>query len=148
MTRNNERISTMTSNQGKSVIRQIFEDAMSTGRTELYRDLIHPEYINHDFPAPVGGIEGFLIVDSMFRTAFPDFRVVVEDEVVAGERVATRGFFTGTHTGEFMGIPPTGRSIRCSYSDIWRLEDGKGRENWVQMDMLGLMQQLGAGPAS
>jgi predicted ester cyclase len=135
----------MTTNQGKSVIRQIFEDAMSEGRTELYHDLIHPEYINHDFPAPVEGIEGFLTVDRMFRTAFPDFKVTIEDEVMAGDRVATRGSFSGTHTGEFMGIPPTGRSFHCTYSDIWRLEDGKGRENWVQMDMLGLMQQLGVG---
>jgi len=135
----------MTTNQAKSVIRQIFEDAMNQGRTELYHDLIHPAYINHDFPAPVEGFEGFMIVDRMFRTAFPDFSVTIEDEVVAGDRVATRGFFSGTHTGEFMGIPPTGRSFRCTYSDIWRLKDGKGRENWVQMDMLGLMQQLGVG---
>ena len=137
----------MTTNSEKSVIRQIFEDAMNTGRTERYSDLIHPAYINHDFPAPVEGIEGFLIVDRMFRTAFPDFKVRIEDEVVSGDRVATRGSFSGTHTGEFMGIPPTGRSFHCSYSDIWRLEDGKGRENWVQMDMLGLMQQLGVGAA-
>jgi predicted ester cyclase len=137
----------MTTNPEKSVIRQIFEDAMNTGRAELYGELIHPAYINHDFPAPVEGIEGFLIVDRMFRTAFPDFKVVIEDEIVAGDRVATRGFFSGTHSGEFMGIPPTGRSIRCTYTDIWRLEDGKGRENWVQMDMLGLMQQLGVGAA-
>jgi predicted ester cyclase len=135
----------MTINQDKSVIRQIFEDAMNSGRTELYQDLIHPEYINHDFPSPVRGVAGFTIVDGMFRTAFPDFSVTIEDEVMAGDRVATRGFFTGTHTGEFMGLPPTGRSFRCTYSDIWRLEDGKGRENWVQMDMLGLMQQLGVG---
>jgi predicted ester cyclase len=133
----------MTTNAGKSVVRQIFEDAMNAGRTDLYRDLIHPEYINHDFPAPVRGVEGFTNIDRMFRIAFPDFRVTIEDEVVVGERVATRGYFTGTHAGEFMGMPPTGRVIRCTYSDIWRLEDGKGCENWVQMDMLGLMQQLG-----
>ena len=133
----------MTTTAGKSVVRRIFEEGMNTGRTDLYSDLIHPEYINHDFPAPVRGVEGFTNVDRIFRTAFPDFRVTIEDEVVSGDRVATRGYFTGTHTGEFMGMPATGRAIRCSYSDIWRLEDGKGRENWVQMDMLGLMQQLG-----
>lgn len=116
---------------------------MNAGRIELYHDLIHPEYINHNFPAPVRGVEGFTNVDRVFRTAFPDFHVTIEDEVVAGDRIATRGYFTGTHTGEFMGMSPTGHAIRCSYSDIWRLEDGKGRENWVQMDMLGLMQQLG-----
>jgi predicted ester cyclase len=134
----------MTTHTASSIVRRIFEEGMNAGRTELYRELIHPEYINHDFPAPVRGVEGFTNVDRIFRTAFPDFRVTIEDEVLAGDRVATRGYFTGTHTGEFMGMPATGRVIRCSYSDIWRLEDGKGRENWVQMDMLGLMQQLGA----
>jgi predicted ester cyclase len=134
----------MTTTIGKSVVRRIFEEGMNAGRTELYRDLIHPEYINHDFPAPVRGVEGFTNVDRVFRTAFPDLCVKVEDEVVAGDRIATRGYFTGTHSGEFMGMPATGRAIRCSYSDIWRLEDGKGRENWVQMDMLDLTQQLGS----
>ena len=132
----------MTTHTGSSIVRRIFEEGMNAGRSDLYPDLIHPEYINHDFPAPVRGVEGFTNVDRIFRTAFPDFRVTIEDEIVAGDRVATRGYFTGTHTGEFMGMPATGRAIRCSYSDIWRLEDGKGRENWVQMDMLGLMQQL------
>ena len=96
------------------------------------------------FRSPVRGVEGFTNVDRVFRTAFPDFCVKVEDEVMAGDRIATRGYFTGTHSGEFMGMPATGRAIRCSYSDIWRLEDGKGRDNWVQMDMLGLTQQLGS----
>jgi len=137
----------MTTNIGKTVVRRIFEDGMNAGRIDLYQELIHPEYVNHDFPAPVQGVEGFTNVDRMFRVAFPDLRVVIEDEVVAGDRIATRGYFTGTHTGEFMGMPATGRAIRCSYSDIWRLEGGKGRENWVQMDMLGMMQQLGAGPS-
>jgi predicted ester cyclase len=135
----------MTAHESSSVVRRVFEEAMNPGRVELYRELIHPAYVNHDFPLPVSGSEGFLIVDRMFRTAFPDFRVTIEDEVVCGDRIATRGFFTGTHEGEFMGIPATGRSFRCTYSDIWRIEDGMGRENWVQMDMAGLMQQLGIG---
>jgi predicted ester cyclase len=135
----------MSSEHNKRIVRRIFEEAMNHGQTELYRELIHPEYVNHDFPAPVGGIEGFMIVDGMFRAAFPDFQVVVEDVVAEGDHVATRGHFTGTHRGEFMGMPPTGRTFHCTYSDIWRLEGGKGYENWVQMDMLGLMQQLGGG---
>jgi predicted ester cyclase len=137
----------MSTEHNARTIRRIFEDGMNLGRPDLYRELIHPAYVNHDFPAPVGGVEGFLIVDGMFRAAFPDLQVVVEDVVASGDLVATRGFFTGTHSGEFLGMPPTGRTFRCSYGDIWRLEDGKGRENWVQMDMLGLMQQLGAAGA-
>jgi predicted ester cyclase len=61
--------------------------------------------------------------------------------------VVTRGVFAGTHRGDFMGIPATGRKVSIKYLDIWRLENGKAKENWVQMDMLGMMQQLGVIPA-
>jgi predicted ester cyclase len=54
---------------------------------------------------------------------------------------------TGTHRGEFMGIPATNKSVKVSYIDLWRVENGKFVENWVQLDMLGLMQQLGVVPA-
>jgi predicted ester cyclase len=134
----------MTTEHNTGTIRRIFEEAMNQRRPELYRELIHPAYVNHDFPAPVAGVEGFLIVDAMFRAAFADFHVVIEDMVTSDDLVASRGYFTGTHTGEFLGMAPTGRTFRCTYSDLWRLEQGQGRENWVQMDMLGLVQQLGA----
>ena len=64
-----------------------------------------------------------------------------------GDKVVTRGTFTGTHQGEFNGIPATGKKVKVSYCDIWRVENGKCVENWVQMDMVGLMQQLGVIPA-
>jgi len=56
-------------------------------------------------------------------------------------------YFTGTHQGEFMGIPATNKSIKVPYIDLWRTENGLFVDNWVQMDMLGLMQQLGVVPA-
>ena len=83
----------------------------------------------------------------MFLTAFPDFHVTLEDVIAEGDKVASRGVWRGTHQGNFMGIPATGKSVAVSYSDIWRFENGKAVENWVQMDMLGLMQQLGVAPA-
>jgi predicted ester cyclase len=74
-------------------------------------------------------------------------RVVIEDEVAEGNKVAARGYFTGTHQGGFMGIPATNKTIHVKYIDIWTVEDGKLKDNWIQMDMLGLMQQLGVIPA-
>lgn len=83
----------------------------------------------------------------MFLAGFPDLRVVIEDEIAEGDRVVTRGQMQGTHQGDFLGIPATGKRIDIAYIDIWRLENGKAVENWVQMDMLGMMQQLGVAPA-
>jgi predicted ester cyclase len=137
----------MSAEENKMVIRRVFLEAMNGNQPHLYDELIAEDYVNHDFPTPVPGIEGFKIVDGMFKAAFSDFQVVLEDEIAEGDRVATRGYFVGTHSGEFMGIPATGRRIKVGYVDVWRLEHGKGRENWVQMDMLGLLRQLGAMPS-
>lgn len=66
--------------------------------------------------------------------------------IAEGDRVCSRGVMYGTHRGEFMGIPPTGKKVEVKYTDIWRLDKGKFVENWVQMDMMGMMQQLGLAP--
>lgn len=137
----------MSTETNKAIIRRIFEEGMNQDRPEVFDELIHPAYVNYDFPSSAPGAEGFKIVTSMFKAAFPDMRVVIEDELAEGDRVATRGYFTGTHRGEFMGIPATDKTIKVGYIDIWRIEGGRGRENWVQMDMLGMMRQLGVVPA-
>jgi predicted ester cyclase len=85
----------------------------------------------------------------MFTTAFSDFQVVVEEMIAERNRIASRGYFTGRHAGDFQGISPTGRPIKVGYVDIWHVdEQGKFVANWVQMDMLGLLQQLGVMPTS
>ena len=135
----------MSTEQHKALVRRLFEETFTRG-TDVGDELLHPDYKNHDFPAPLPGIEGWKMVNSMFRAAFPDMRVVIEDEVAEGNKVAARGYFTGTHQGDFMGIPATNKTIHVKYIDIWTVEDGKLKDNWIQMDMLGLMQQLGVIP--
>lgn len=135
----------MSTEHNKALVRRLFEESFTKG-TDVGDELLHPNYKNHDFPAPAPGIEGWKMVNSMFRAAFPDMRVVIEDELAEGNKVAARGYFTGTHTGDFMGIPPTGKTIHAKYIDIWTVEDGKLKDNWIQMDMMGLMQQLGVIP--
>ena len=130
----------------KALIRRGFEEGISKGNLKVFEDIIAPNYVNHNMPAPAPGVEGFKQVIGMFRTAFPDMQVTVEDEVAERDRVATRGVMRGTHKGEFMGVPATGKQVAVQYIDIWRLENGKAVENWVQMDMLGMMQQLGVIP--
>jgi len=82
-----------------------------------------------------------------FHQAFPDVIWQIEDMVAEGDRLTTRFVGNGTHTGDFMGIPPTGNTIRVSGIVISRIEDGKIVEEWEELDMLGLMEQLGMEPA-
>jgi predicted ester cyclase len=119
---------------------------MSANNASVIDELVSPDYVNHDAPVPVRGPEGFKQLAGMFEAAFPDIRINIEDEFSDGDRVGTRGAITGTHRGEFMGIPPTGKPVTVKYLDLWRVEEGKFVENWVQMDLLGLLQQLGAAP--
>lgn len=131
----------------KALVRQMFEEGMNKNDEAIFDALIARSYVNHDMPAPAPGPEGFKQVLGQFRAAFPDMHVTLQDEVAEGDKVVTRGVFRGTHRGEFMGVPPTSKQVEVKYIDIWRVENGKLTENWVQLDLLGLLQQLGAIPA-
>lgn len=82
----------------------------------------------------------------MFRTAFPDLYGTIEDLIAEGDKVVTRITYRGTHQGEFMGIPPTGRPVTMTFTGINRIAGGKIAEGWVNFDALGMMQQLGVIP--
>jgi predicted ester cyclase len=92
------------------------------------------------------GVEPFKQQMRLFRTAFPDLRVTIEDTVESGDRIATRTTVTGTHTGDLMGIPPTNRHVSVSAVDIARFVDGKAVERWGGLDTFSLMVQLGVIP--
>jgi predicted ester cyclase len=82
----------------------------------------------------------------VFYAAFPDARHTFEDFVAEGDKVALRFTFKGTHTGDFQGIPPTGKPVTISGSVVDRIVDGKIVEHWSLIDTMGLMQQLGVIP--
>jgi steroid delta-isomerase-like uncharacterized protein len=130
--------------ENKAMVRRVFEEALNAGDDAVLDELLAADYTNHDMPAPAPGPEGFKQVIAQFRAAFPDMAVTIEDEFADGDLVGTRGRFTGTHKGDFMGIPASGMPIDIKYIDLWRVRDGKLAENWVQMDTAGLMQQIGA----
>ena len=77
---------------------------------------------------------------------FPDIKVTRIEQHELGDKVYTYAFWEGTQTGTFMGIPPSGKKAHVEYMDIWRVKDGKIRENWVVMDIAGLLIQLGVMP--
>jgi predicted ester cyclase len=134
------------SEANKGLVRRVFEEGFGANGPAVLDQVIGPSYVNHSMPAPAPGAEGFKQVTAMFLAAFPDLRVVVEDTLAEGDKVASRGYFAGTHRGSFMGVAATGKPVHVAYIDVWRVADGKLVENWVQLDMLGLMQQLGVAP--
>ena len=83
----------------------------------------------------------------MFEAAFPGYQLSLEDMVVEGDKVALRSVMTGTHQGELMGIPATGKAVSVPLMLFYRVEDGKIAEFWMNADNLGLLQQLGAIPS-
>jgi steroid delta-isomerase-like uncharacterized protein len=136
----------MPAEQNKALVRRIFTEVLNNNKRATAGEILSPGYVNHDMPSPGPGPEGFLAIVDGFRSAFPDLHMVTEALVAEGETVATRGTFTGTHKGDFMGIPATGKKVAVPYIDLWRFEDGKAVENWVRLDSLSLMQQLGVVP--
>lgn len=137
----------MSAEQNKATVLRGFEEIINQRRFDLIDEVIDSSYVNHDMPTPAPGAEGFRQVIGTFLDAFPDMKVTIEDAVAEGNLVATRGRMTGTHKGEFMGVPASGRPVDIVYIDEWRVENGKAVENWVRLDVLGLMQQIGAAPA-
>jgi predicted ester cyclase len=83
----------------------------------------------------------------MFRSAFPDLRIIIEDQVAEGDKVVTRWRGSGTHQGDLFGIAPTGNRVSLVGITINRIEGGKVAEEWQIFDALGMMQQLGAIPS-
>lgn len=136
----------MSAEQNKKLVSRVMDEVMNKGELHIASQFLASNFVNHDFPMAKPGPDEFAKILQMFLTGFPDMHVTAEESVAEGDRVFTRGYFTGTHTGAFQGIPPTGKKINVKYMDEWRIENGKATENWVRLDMLSLMQQLGVVP--
>jgi steroid delta-isomerase-like uncharacterized protein len=93
------------------------------------------------------GREHFKEFASMYRSAFPDVHMQIEDQIAEGDRVATRWVAIGTHEGDLMGINPTGNRVTVAGMTIDRIADGQIAETWDNYDALGMMQQVGAIPS-
>jgi steroid delta-isomerase-like uncharacterized protein len=108
------------------------------------------ELIASDFTEHVGGearhigIEGFRAARARRNAAFPDWTVTVDDIIAEGDKVVARATGQGTHLGEYLGIPPTGKRVTVGWIAIYRVAHGKFAEHWQNIDEFGLRQQLGA----
>jgi predicted ester cyclase len=137
----------MSAEQNKALVRRVFEESVNQNKPSVFNELIAPDFVSSDAPPGTPrGPEVFRQLDAMFRTGFPDAHVTIEQEFADGDRVIHRGYVTGTHNGEFQGIPPTGKQVKIKYIDIWRVMNGQMVEYWVRFDTDSLRQQLGLVP--
>ena len=137
------------SEENKRISRAVIEEAFVRGNVDALDELVDPSFKNNDPVAAqlAPGLEGFKQLVQMYRSAFPDAQVTIEDEIAEGDKVVTRWTGRGTHQGEFMGIQPTGKQATVTGISIDRISGGKIVESWTSSDTLGLLQQLGAVPA-
>jgi steroid delta-isomerase-like uncharacterized protein len=131
---------------------KLFIDAMNTGDPEVVSEtideLVEPDaQIRTPLPIEATGQELLKEVFGRLHRAFPDLRVTVEDAIAEGDKVVSRNSVTGTHQGEYMGIPPTGKSVTYNEIFIARFVDGRIAETWGVVDVLSQMRQLGVIPA-
>ena len=136
----------MSTEGNKAVVRRFFDNAASRAGDD---ELIAEDIVYHG-PAMLGevrGREGFKQLLGVFRAAFPGFETEVKQLVAEGDVVAAWHTHRGRHSGEFAGVPPTGKAVEVNGLELLRVRDGRIAEFWHMDDFLGLMQQLGAVPA-
>jgi steroid delta-isomerase-like uncharacterized protein len=138
----------MSTEQNKALARRMVEEIFNRGNMSLIDEFLAPDFVEREELPP--GIpsdrEGVTQLTAMLRSAFPDFKATIDDIIAEGDKVVIRQTWIGTHEGEFMGIPPTGKSVSFEVIDIIRIAGGKFVEHWGLMDSMGMMQQLGAMP--
>ena len=123
------------------------EEVLNKHNLDALSEFVHDSHIDHT-PAPGQelGLAELRKMFSMYFAAFPDFRATVKDVIAEGDRVALHLITHATHTGEFMGIPPTGKKVEMREIHILRIVDGKAAERWGLIDEVGMMRQLGLMP--
>jgi predicted ester cyclase len=128
----------------EEVLGGIYE-AVNTGNLVLLDKYVAPDYVEHS--EGFQGVEPFRQQVAAFRAAFPDLHVSIDGLLIDGDRFASRTTVTGTHTGDLMGVPATGRRISVGAVDMGRIEDGRAKERWGGLDMYSMLTQLGVIPA-
>lgn len=139
------------STQNKDIVQRIFDEYWLAGKTNVLDQLLASDVTNHELSKEaVSGRNAYKEWANGFRqataTGFPDMKIVLDAIFGEGDLVAKRWTFRGTHTGEYMGLPASGKRVVMAGITIYRVEGGQVRETWWSYDALGMMQQLGAIP--
>jgi steroid delta-isomerase-like uncharacterized protein len=135
------------SEQNKQIARR-FIDAFAAGDTATLEQIVADQLVDHK-PAPGQGPgrAGLVDVVAMYRLAFPDMTISIENQVAEGDFVVVNGIVNGTNTGALMGMPATGKRTSFAYMDMYRIVNGRITDVWHVEDIAGMLQQLGLMPS-
>ncbi len=134
----------MSIEENKALPRRSYEEIYNQGKLDVAEEIYDENFVSHISPSDLKGPKGIKEFTSMLRSAFPDLKFKIEDQIAEGDKVATRWTVTGTHKGDYMGVAPTGKFISNTGIALHRVANGKMVESWISSDNLGVMQKLGA----
>jgi len=139
----------MSEAQNIAVMRRYYEEIVNQGNLALADEIFTPDYVSHHndpahLPPGPPGVQAFVAIT---RTGFPDLRLTVDQIFAEGDQVASMWTMAGTHTGEWFGMPATGKQARWSGVVVTRFDGSKIAEDWYNFDQLSLLMQLGIIPA-
>jgi steroid delta-isomerase-like uncharacterized protein len=139
----------MSAESNKALSRRLLEEAFNAGNIDVVDELVTTDVVNHDaaLPEAMIGPEAAKASIRGYRTAFPDLRITIEEQIADDQAVATRWSAKGTQEGELMGMPASGKQATVTGITIDRIVDGRIAESWTNWDTLGMLQQLGVVPA-
>ena len=139
----------MSADDHKALFRHYFAEGANRGNLGVIDEVFAANYLHHD-PAnidAIGGIDDVKRHILTLRQAFPDLEFQIHDEIADENNIVVRWTVRGTHTGDYFGMAPTGKTFAVTGMNHWRMANGKAVEGWVSRDDLGLMRQLGMMPA-
>jgi predicted ester cyclase len=128
--------------QDRNLGRRWFDEVWNQGRREAIAEMLTPESIVHEGGLDTVGAEGFYPYFDRLQSAFSGIRVNVDDSIAQGDKICVRWSFTGKHSGEGLGVAPSGITVHLTGITILRVENNKLMEGWQNWDMLGLMEQI------
>ncbi len=138
----------MSTQENKAIVRRYYDEVFNLRKVELLDQLAVEDYVEHDpFPGMGNGRSDLKARVGAILGAFNPVKFTIEDLVAEGDRVVVRWSQTGTQSGNFMGIPPTGKQFTIAGIDIHEVRDGRMAEHWHVVDQFALMGQLGVLPA-
>ena len=135
------------SEANKALIHRLVEEIQNQHNVDAFDEFFAPSFVNYDpLPGLPGTLEGAKQLHRMLFAAFPDLKMTIHDQAAEGDKVWTRKTGSGTHRGELLGVPATGKQVSWNIIDIMSIRNGKVTEHWVVADVMSLMRQLGAVP--
>jgi steroid delta-isomerase-like uncharacterized protein len=137
----------MSEEENRALALRFVEEVYNQGNVDAIDAFVSDDFVRHGIGGTMRGTQIIRDRATAVRIGFPDFHITIEDVLTDGDKVVLRQTHTGTHLGEFAGVEPTGKPIQTTEISILRIEDGKIREGWVNVDQLTMLRQIGSLPS-